>query len=160
MGNVDFNRRILWRCPPRDLRSPSSELSGRKFDRGSETRPHQERHVNYVSVLHFNRSIIAVSIIVTLLGARSCFKTDLDTSTDSSEIDVTMSDDQTLKRPRGGTCRRSYVILRLSSEISRLEPAPALVVSCPETYESDDNSSMSDVLATKPPSHMLASQTP
>jgi hypothetical protein len=34
------------------------------------------------------------------------------------------------------------------------EPTPALAVSSPETYESDDNSSMSDVLATEPPSHM------
>ena len=31
-----------------------------------------------------------------------------------------------------------------------LEPTPALAVSSPETYESDDNSSMSDVLATEP----------
>jgi hypothetical protein len=34
------------------------------------------------------------------------------------------------------------------------EPTPALPVSSPEIYESDDNSSMSDVLATEPPSHM------
>ena len=34
------------------------------------------------------------------------------------------------------------------------EPTPALAVSSPETDESDDNSSMSDVLATESPSHM------
>jgi hypothetical protein len=34
------------------------------------------------------------------------------------------------------------------------EPTPALPVSNLEIYESDDNSSMSDVLATEPPSHM------
>lgn len=35
--------------------------------------------------------------------ARSHFKQGLDTLTDSSEMDVTMSDDQTLKKARGGT---------------------------------------------------------
>jgi hypothetical protein len=76
---------------------------GPKFDRGSESRPYRERYVNYVSVLHCNRSAIVVSFVVTLIGARNRFKTDLDTSMDSSEIDVTMSNDQTLKKARGGT---------------------------------------------------------
>jgi hypothetical protein len=34
------------------------------------------------------------------------------------------------------------------------EPSPAVVISSPEPDESDDNSSMSDVLATEPLSHM------
>lgn len=34
------------------------------------------------------------------------------------------------------------------------DPTPALALSGPETYESDDNSNISDVPATEPPSHM------
>lgn len=34
------------------------------------------------------------------------------------------------------------------------EPTPALAASSPDIYESDDDSTMSDVLATEPPSHM------
>ncbi|RDL37276.1 Uncharacterized protein BP5553_04709 [Venustampulla echinocandica] len=133
---------------------------------------------------------------------------------------VTMPNDQTLKKARGGTksctecrrrkvrcirkpenaqtCRRCeergseciaqtyssqplhsqrlssrYRISKLESKVASLskiirdieiklgnlptqasEPTPALPVSSPESYESDDNSRMSDVLATEPPSHM------
>ena len=76
---------------------------GPKFDRGSESRPDRERYVNYFSALHCDRSAIAVSIIITLIGTQNLLKTGLDTLTDSSEIDVTMSNNQTLKKARGGT---------------------------------------------------------
>lgn len=41
-----------------------------------------------------------------------------------------------------------------NNSLQVLRPTSALAVSSPETYESDDDSIMSDVLATEPPSHM------